>query len=144
MTHITLLLNEYATRENIIKEFQQLANNNNIKAGDSILIYYAGHGAQALPPKRMLKLDGCPDHIELLIPYDYGKDPKNHQHMGIPDYTLAALLDKIAKAKGDNIVCCMSAIMLRSDILTYVDPHFRLLSFSVGFTRNNFCIYPRA
>lgn len=111
-SHITLLLDQEATRDKIINAFQKLASNNDIKEGDSIFIFYAGHGAQASPPERLSTLPGCPEHVEVLIPYDYSKDPVTHERMGIPDYTLAALLDKIATKKGDNIVRRMLASTL--------------------------------
>ncbi|KJA29203.1 hypothetical protein HYPSUDRAFT_61236 [Hypholoma sublateritium FD-334 SS-4] len=116
-SHITLLLDHEATRGKIIDAFQKLASNNDIKEGDSIFIFYAGHGAQASPAERLAILPGCPEHVEVLIPYDYNKDLATHERTGIPDYTLAALLDKIATKKGDNITvvfdCCHSASALR-------------------------------
>lgn len=103
-SHITFLRDKEATRERIIKAFQELSTNEKIQKGDSIFIFYAGHGAQAYPPKRLIGTPGCPERVELLVPHDYHKDPANVQNMGIPDYSLAALLNKIAKEKGDNIV----------------------------------------
>lgn len=103
--NISVLLDERATRKNIIDAFQDLANNKKIKKNDSIFIFYAGHGAQALPPNRMAGLPGRPEHVELLVPYGFVEGSTEYQHMGIPDYTLAALLDKISKEKGNNIVC---------------------------------------
>ncbi len=98
--HISLLIDEQATRENIIDAFRRLAHNPKIGHGDSIFIFYAGHGAQALPPQSMLGLPGCPEYVELLVPYN----SINYRDM-IPDYTLEALLDEISKKKGNNIVC---------------------------------------
>jgi hypothetical protein len=102
---ITLLREKDATREEIIAAFQRFSEKGNgINKGDSIVIFYAGHGAQARPPKRLLGTDGCPEYVELLVPYDYNKIPGNQENMGIPDYTLAALINAIARSKGDNIV----------------------------------------
>ena len=103
--NISVLLDGQATRKNIIDAFQKLAENDRIKKDDSILVYYAGHGAQALPPKRLAGVPGCPEYVELLIPYDYINNSTDYRRMGIPDYTLAALLDKISKEKGNKIVC---------------------------------------
>ncbi|KJA21668.1 hypothetical protein HYPSUDRAFT_41803 [Hypholoma sublateritium FD-334 SS-4] len=118
-SNITVLLNEQATRANIINAFQNLAKNDNIKADDSIFIFYAGHGAQALPPKRLTKITGCPERIELIIPYDFRHDAKDHRHMAIPDFTLSVLIDKIAKEKGNHITlafdCCHSASAVRGE-----------------------------
>jgi uncharacterized caspase-like protein len=101
---ITFLRDKQATRSGIIKAFQNLSDkNNNIRHGDSIVIFYAGHGAQLpLPPQ--LQASGRSNHTEFIIPYDFNKDPGSEEHMAIPDYTLAALLKKIAESKGDNIV----------------------------------------
>ena len=103
--NLSVLLDQNATRENIIRAFQDLANNKKIQKNDSIFIFYAGHGAQALPPRRMDGLPGRPEHVELLIPYGFIQGSTEYRHMGIPDYTLAALLDNISKEKGNNIVC---------------------------------------
>ena len=100
-----MLLDEQATRDNIIKAFQELAKNDNIKKDDSIFIFYAGHGAKALPPKRLSHMSGLPEQIEIIIPYDYRPDTEKHEYMPIPDFTLAVLVDKISKEKGDHIVC---------------------------------------
>lgn len=102
---ITFLRDEEATRTNIIAAFRNLASNKDIKEGDSIFIYYAGHGAQTLPPKRLLRMKGCPEKVEVLVPHDYGRIPSKHESMGIPDYSIGALLNQIAEKKGDNIVC---------------------------------------
>lgn len=104
-SHITMLLDEQATRVNIIDAFEKLAKNDNITKDDSIFIFYAGHGQQALPPTRLTKITGCPEKVELIIPYGTLLDTTDHQHMAIPDFTLAALIDKIAKEKGNRIVC---------------------------------------
>ena len=103
--NVLILLDEHATRKNIIDALKKLAENDKIKKDDSIFIYYAGHGAQALPPKRLAGVPGCPEYVELLIPYDYINNSTDYRRMGIPDYTLAALLDKISKEKGNKIVC---------------------------------------
>ncbi|KAF9476892.1 hypothetical protein BDN70DRAFT_922963 [Pholiota conissans] len=126
---ITLLCEQQATRTNIIKAFQGLADEARIRKGDSIVIYYAGHGAQALPPKRLLNVPGCPEYNELLIPYDFNDGEQ--EEMGIPDYTLAALLDSIAKKKGDNITiifdCCHSASALRGGYCSSASPNSQSL-----------------
>ncbi len=106
-SQITFLRDSEATRDNIIAAFRNLADNKDIKEGESIFIYYAGHGAQALPPNRLLKMIGCPEKVEVLVPHDYGRVPAKHESMGIPDYSVGALLNQIAEKKGDNIVCLL-------------------------------------
>ncbi|KJA22663.1 hypothetical protein HYPSUDRAFT_645955 [Hypholoma sublateritium FD-334 SS-4] len=130
-SRIKLLLDKEATRCNIIEAFQNLAKNPDIKRDDSILIFYAGHGWRALPPLRMASLPGCPERVELLIPSDFDQDSQDFQHMGIPDYTLAALLDKVSKSKGNRITlvfdCCHSASIVRgkSTLTASDDPNSR-------------------
>lgn len=102
--HITFLRDTEATRDRIIGAFKNLADDERIVKGDAIFVFYAGHGAQALPPKSMINKEGCPEKVELLLPHDYNHFPGNQENMGIPDYTLGALINKISKKKGDNIV----------------------------------------
>ncbi|KAF9476893.1 hypothetical protein BDN70DRAFT_838545 [Pholiota conissans] len=119
---VQLLCDKEATREKIIKSFRDLATSEKIQYGDAIVIFYAGHGAQALPPKRLERQTGCPTLIELLVPYDFNDYPEKQEYMGIPDYTLAALLNQIAEVKGNNITvifdCCHSASALRGGLST--------------------------
>ncbi len=83
-SNISTLLEGDATRKGIIDAFTKLAENEKIKKDDTILIYYAGHGSQALPPEWMTKKPACPEHVELLLPYDYFIGSTDSQHMGIP------------------------------------------------------------
>jgi hypothetical protein len=92
-----------ATRTAIIKGIEAFSLDDEIKDGDPILIYYAGHGGSAKTPTGW-EVGGA-DKIELLVPYDYsspleGGNPKH----GIPDRTLGALLWQLAIKKGNNIV----------------------------------------
>ena len=92
-----------ATRTAIIDGMEAFSLNEEIKEGDPILIYYAGHGGSADTPKGWEV--GSTGKIELLIPYDHSSplEDVNPKH-GIPDRTLAALLSQLAIEKGDNIV----------------------------------------
>lgn len=93
---------EEATGSNIRDSIRFLASCDDIQEGDPILIYYAGHGAEADPP------EGWPsdaDKIQMLLPYDFCPDISTPEHeQGILDITLSILLSQLAKAKGDNIV----------------------------------------
>ncbi|KAF8968723.1 caspase domain-containing protein [Flammula alnicola] len=112
---ITFLLDDKATRSAIIAGFESLANNDRIKKGDPIFIFYAGHGAQG-PSPTAWKSYGV-QTIEFLVPYDYDDPDSGTKIESIPDYTLGALLNGIAEKKGDNITvvfdCCHSAGALR-------------------------------
>ena len=102
-SQIKNLRNSEATRAAIIDGIIAFSLNNEIKAGDPILIYYAGHGGSADTPNGWEA--GSSGKIELLIPYDHSSslEDSNPKH-GIPDRTLGFLLSHLANEKGDNIV----------------------------------------
>ncbi|KAG8825466.1 hypothetical protein FRC17_008638 [Serendipita sp. 399] len=130
LANITTLLNEQATRANIIKELEQLAVNPAIgqwdpKSGryvkgdissdlpDPILIFFAGHGREAPAP------EGWGAHrarLQMIVPHDYGTqildEGKPSKMEAIPDRSINILLRNVANAKGNNIVvifdCCHS------------------------------------
>lgn len=103
--HITLLTNEDATRDAIIDAFRShLIDNDAIERGDQIVFHFSGHGANMLDP-----LDASPTGmIESLVAHDSGEEGI----FGIPDTTVAALLELLADQRGDNITvvldCCHS------------------------------------
>ncbi|KAI0345840.1 hypothetical protein BDW22DRAFT_1353447 [Trametopsis cervina] len=120
-TNITNLRNHQATREEIIRVLEEIAEKKSIKKNDPILIYYAGHGASGRAPKSWANAN---EAIQLLVPHDFSgrlmdePDARTADCVhGIPDRTLAALLDKISAKKGNNITvildCCHSGSMTR-------------------------------
>jgi hypothetical protein len=97
------LLNEKASRENIIAGFRALANNDfqelKINRGDPILIYYAGHGDLIIAPEEWSS--GRRDNkIQSIVPQDFCEGKVDV----IPDRTIGSLIDTIAKIHDDNIV----------------------------------------
>ena len=102
-TQIRNLRDSEATRAAIINGIKAFSLNDEIKEGDPILIYYAGHGGSADTPKGWEV--GSTGKIELLVPYDHSSplEDTNPKH-GIPDRTMGALLSDLASKKGDNIV----------------------------------------
>ena len=102
-SQIKNLRDSEATRAAIIDRIEAFSLNDEIKKGDPILIYYAGHGGSADTPKGWEV--GSTGKIELLIPYDYSSSLEggNYKH-GIPDRAMGALLFRLADKKGDNIV----------------------------------------
>lgn len=104
--HIRNLRDSRATRSAIIQGFDDLLNDTRIKEGDPIFIYYAGHGGEAMAPPGW-EAEG--HKIQLIIPHDTHMESKGKIVAGIPDRTIAALLNKLSKIKGDNIVCKFSA-----------------------------------
>ena len=95
---IFTLFNEQATRSAIIQAFQDLSKNPHISQGDPIFIFYAGHGSQQRPHPDWKEPN---PKIEVIIPYDCTLDVSVQP---IPDRTIGALIDEIARKKGDNIV----------------------------------------
>lgn len=97
---IKVLLNGQATRQTIIDELRIFETNDLIHEGDPIVIFYAGHGATSPAPKSWKA--GGPE-IEMLVPYDFDVVEESQVH-GIPDRTIGAILDKVGRRKGNNIV----------------------------------------
>lgn len=134
---VTVLLNEQATRNAILDQFEHLINNTCIKYGDNtIFIFFSGHGAsidkdraiQTSPPGYW---DGWHEsRVEMLCPYDIKmKSASGRQITGIPDKMVACFLNKLAAEKGNNIV----HIFAVSRFVTYEtssDSHVGLLLFS--------------
>lgn len=112
-SNIHVLEGPNATRDGILAQFRHhLINNRAIQDGDPILFYYAGHGdITDAPPHWPVISDDR--KIESIVPYDYGTADRGGQYIcGIPDRTIAALLEQLAERHGDNITvildCCHS------------------------------------
>ena len=100
-SQIRILLDDKAKRADIIKAFSDIEADDRIKKGDPILIFFAGHGDETNAPPGWPSGD-VDNQIQMIIPKDYstGSNPVH----GIPDISLAVLLNKIANRHGDNIV----------------------------------------
>ncbi|KAJ6505606.1 hypothetical protein DFH09DRAFT_1439004 [Mycena vulgaris] len=117
-THsIRRLDNEAATRQDILDNFQShLIENTNVKPGETIIFYFAGHGSRVTAPVGWESNDGL---IETICPHDQ-RDEAAQGAPGIPDVTIAALLRELARNKGDNITlltspcCCYSGGVTRA------------------------------
>ncbi|PBK59428.1 hypothetical protein ARMSODRAFT_899249 [Armillaria solidipes] len=115
---IKILRNEEATRVTIETEIKDLGNNPAIKKDDPILIYYAGHGAEANAPSGWPSASG---RLQMLVPYDFipsGSDD-SERGQGVLDVRLSHLLADLAAKKSDNITvildCCHSGSGTRTD-----------------------------
>jgi hypothetical protein len=117
---VVVMRNEDARRNAILETFKtHLIENKNIAHGDPILFHFSGHGLrEEMPPGHRSdnvygNEDGDRDY-EAIVPYDAVRDPyiDPDAEDPIPDYTLGALLRKLANAKGNNITvvldCCHS------------------------------------
>ena len=97
---IVFLQNEQATAAGIIVAIRGLQHNDKILHNDPILIYYAGHGSTLLKPQDW---PASTSRIQCLAPHD-ACVAGEHVEGVIPDLTFGALLQYLAKAKGDKIV----------------------------------------
>jgi hypothetical protein len=107
-TQIKTLFDTQASRDGILRAFRALADDDKIKEGDPILIYFAGHGATERIPVGW-KVDD--PYIQMIVPQNYG----NGVH-GIRDRTIARLIDRISEKKGDNIVCFILLLFFASEV----------------------------
>ncbi|KIM41811.1 hypothetical protein M413DRAFT_138461 [Hebeloma cylindrosporum] len=117
---IITLFDRDATRTAIIENgFRKLRDNEDIKEGDPIFIFYAGHGSQKYAHPDW-ELNGRNVQMEVILPYDCGVVNEEHPEgvEPIPDRTIGILIDEIAEEKGDNITVvfdtCHSASGTRS------------------------------
>lgn len=101
---MVVLLDEFATRDNIISTFRtHLTRNDNIRCkGDALIFFFAGHGSRTEAPPDWPVVGGL---IETICPYDDGKQVSENEYVhGIPDLAIIALVRELAAQKGDNIV----------------------------------------
>lgn len=130
---IQALHNEEATREGIAKAFRLLWENDSISTGDSIIIYFAGHGCKIQRPNGWET--GGQENIEGILPQDVQpQQSPTRTIFPIPDLTMAAWLNIISHEKGNNIVCCHCVHMHMSKWGIVVDRHLRLLPFCLWCT----------
>ena len=106
---IKMLRNAEATRANVIAAFQNfLVDNPAMQPGAQILFHYSGHGSQ-MPSRSLTEPDGLD---ETIVVHDARTQTGAEYIFDIPDKTIAALLEKLSAAKGDNITvfldCCHS------------------------------------
>jgi uncharacterized caspase-like protein len=99
---VKVLINQEATRDEIIRWFKKfLIENPDIPKDSQLIFHYSGHGSQ------MRNIDGTePDGMdETIVPHD----SRVNNIFDIPDKTLAGLIDKLAVAKGDNITVILDS-----------------------------------
>ena len=110
--NIVSLRDNEATRESIISGFRtHLIDNKAISKGDAILFHFSGHGAQCKAPEGwpIIEKDSPEDKekglLEVIIPYDGNMPNKDTEETcGIPDRTIAVLLELAALERRDGVV----------------------------------------
>jgi len=119
-SRILMLLNEEATRRGIINALVALRDNDDIKHGGAILIYYCGHGREASVLDEWAT-DGTKKRIQSIIPQDFDEGKE------ITNQTFVWLIEDIMRKRGDNIVCPGERIFAYiPNNLFSLDPHPRL------------------
>ena len=107
-SRIISLIDKEATRAKIIEKFKFLSEAEAIQRGhDPIVIFFAGHGGDAPSPPGW-EAGGPGSRTQFLIAHDSSAG-KKARICGIPDRTVAALLNRIAERKGDNIVSFLAS-----------------------------------
>lgn len=109
------LLDEQATRQNIIDGFRQHLSR--AKSDDVVLFYYAGHGAQASAPEAFWPVSPS-RMMETLVCYDSRID---RDHWDLADKELAQLISEVARSQPHITVvldCCHSGSGTRAIVGT--------------------------
>ncbi|KAI0915387.1 hypothetical protein AcV5_003875 [Taiwanofungus camphoratus] len=135
-SHVRALIDSQATRAHILSSFKEhLIDNDDIQYGDAIMFHYSGHGSLCKAPEGwpiIDRADADDDErgmLEVIVPYDESMpaDQPGKLICSIPDRTMGALLEKVAKVHGDNITvvldCCYSGHGTRRNQATFRD-HF--------------------
>ena len=103
---VMMLVDDKATRAGILKAFfEHFIENSDIKRGDTIVFFFAGHGdrMEAPPSWQTGGVDGL--MVETICPYDESTEEWGGDYVfGIPDRTFEGLIRRLAHEKGDNIV----------------------------------------
>lgn len=102
--HIRRLENEDATRTSIIESLQGLMNDERIEKEDAILIYFAGHGAETVPPKDLPSGGEKNPRMQMLLTANASYSNKWDNKEVLEDYIFGRFIRKIAGKHGSNIV----------------------------------------
>ncbi|KAJ3484570.1 hypothetical protein NLI96_g5551 [Meripilus lineatus] len=110
-----------ATRNNIIDAFKaHLIDNPEASDDSAFIFYYTGLGAQVPSPDGWPTAHDGENYVEMILPFDVCKPQGDNRYVrGIPDRTLGALLDELARKHGTNITvimdCCYSRYGTRGE-----------------------------
>jgi hypothetical protein len=99
---IKTLLGAQATRDQVIRQFQEVLTDTAIKAGDIVLFYFSGHGSYACSNPAFKDFD-TRQQDETLVLYD----SRCEGNYDLADKELALLLNKIPT--GADIVCIIDS-----------------------------------
>ncbi|KAF8170849.1 caspase domain-containing protein [Mycena galopus ATCC 62051] len=107
---IVNLRDEESNRDAIVGAIRDLTINPAIKQNDPILIFYAGHGAEAKAPPGW-PANNATGQVQMLIPHDFAwSDSDRSMHgQGVLDITFSQLLTDLATKKSDNITVILDS-----------------------------------
>lgn len=109
---IKLLLNEQATRENIIDGFRTYLGK--AKRGERVIFYYSGHGSREYSPKEFLPFQGEMLHESIVC-----HDSRVDNVYDLADKEINHLIGELSRKEVEVIVildCCHSGSLSRSSI----------------------------
>ncbi|KAG8727212.1 hypothetical protein FRC12_022699, partial [Ceratobasidium sp. 428] len=120
ITSINMLTGRAATRQNVIQNLHNIADNSCIPKDAPVIIYYAGHGIQ-----RPINIPGIGSpKVEWIVPVD--SFSRTSPALPIPDITISALVGRIARKKSNHITlffdCCHAGSGSRVDETTELIP----------------------
>lgn len=117
--HVFCLINESATRVNIISALCRFYSDTRILYNDIIIIYFAGHGSSYPGPD--ICSDGADHAIEAICSIDRGTEHNGTLIPDISDREFNSILSLISRAKGHRITvlldCCHSGSHSRCSVL---------------------------
>jgi hypothetical protein len=124
--HVHLLLDngngediQPVTRRSILDALHDLRNNSAIKPGDTLIIWYSGHGTSYAVRDCWPTTRGA---MEAITPVDCGVDPVVPD---ISDREINLFLANLAEKRGNNITvilnCCFAASVTREQLSTFTD-----------------------
>ncbi len=111
----------FPSRENIIKTLHDIRDNPLIEKGDSIIVYFSGHGSHYFCSNYFYEIAGGSAHlgsVEAICPADRDElDREGNLISDISDRELNTIISLIRDTKGDNITlildCCHSGSVTR-------------------------------
>ncbi|PBK94323.1 hypothetical protein ARMGADRAFT_90185 [Armillaria gallica] len=117
--HVFCLVNESATRVNIINALCRFYSDTRILYNDIIIIYFAGHGSSYPDPD--ICSDGADHAIEAICSIDRGTEHNGTLIPDISDREFNSILSLISRAKGHRITvlldCCHCGSHSRCSVL---------------------------
>jgi hypothetical protein len=104
---IKRLDDEAATFDGILSLFKDASSNRDIRKGDLVIFFYAGHGTRTQAPDERVTDDGL---VELICPHDIDTSNGGTDIYGIPDFVIGSILGDLANTRGANVVSLTASL----------------------------------